>query len=635
MTTHSRKVNPDERIDLIADYETYYDKDYSLRKLSPAEYILDPRFQIHGAGVTVGDLPITWVDGHALPEFFASVPWERTRFITHNALFDACILAWRFNVKPAQYCCTMSMAAARLRHITGKVSLDAVAQHLGEPPKLHTVQKLQGKTTEMIRADAALYGEMVEYGIDDTFKCRRIYNWMLRENAFPEAQLRIIDMIVRMAVEPQFIGNTQLLWEHLQQVMADKAALVQATGLDGRDSLMSDPKLAELLMALNVSPPVKKSKATGKPIWAFAKTDPEFNELLTNDDPRVQALAAARLGVKTTIEETRTQRFINIANLYWRNQNPQSIPIPLRYSGAHTHRFSGDWQMNAQNLGRQSKLRKALCAPDGRIVAAADSSQVEARGVATLAGQQDLIDQFASGEDVYCIFASIIYGRVITKADAQERQVGKVGILSLGYGASAATLQRMLRVNGIDMHIDGCQSIVDVYRKRAFPKIPQLWWYAQDLIPRMASDRECDAWLGPCHVVFRKIVLPSGLELYYDELRQTSEPETGRVEWVYGEGKRIYGAKLIENVTQAMCFGIIMDAALRIDDATLGHMPLAFQGHDELAYVVPERVGWEVAEFVASEMSRRPAYFPQIPLAAEYGVGKSYGDVVKNRKISY
>ena len=373
MTTHSRKVNPDERIDLIADYETYYDKDYSLRKLSPAEYILDPRFQIHGAGVTVGDLPITWVDGHALPEFFASVPWERTRFITHNALFDACILAWRFNVRPAQYCCTMSMAAARLRHITGKVSLDAIAKHLGEPPKLHTVQKLQGKTTEMIRADAALYNEMVEYGIDDTFKCRRIYNWMLRENAFPEAQLRIIDMIVRMAVEPQFVGNTQLLWEHLQQVMADKAALVQATGLDGRDSLMSDPKLAELLMALNVSPPVKKSKATGKPIWAFAKTDPEFNELLTNDDPRVQALAAARLGVKTTIEETRTQRFINIANLYWRDQTPQSIPIPLRYSGAHTHRFSGDWQMNAQNLGRQSKLRKALCAPDGRIVAAADS----------------------------------------------------------------------------------------------------------------------------------------------------------------------------------------------------------------------------------------------------------------------
>ena len=114
------------------------------------------------------------------------------------------------------------------------------------------------------------------------------------------------------------------------------------------------------------------------------------------------------------------------------------MPVPFKYSGAHTHRFSGDWSINLQNLPRDSELRKALRAPKGKVVVAVDTSQIEARINAMLSGQKDLVDAFREGRDVYCEFATVIYGRQITKADKVERFVGKTAVLSLGYGSGAA-----------------------------------------------------------------------------------------------------------------------------------------------------------------------------------------------------
>jgi hypothetical protein len=196
-----------------------------------------------------------------------------------------------------------------------------------------------------------------------------------------------------------------------------------------RDQLMSNKQLAKVLEGFGVVAPMKISPANGKQTYAFSKTDEEFKALLEHDNVTVQAIVAARLGVKSTIEETRTERFIGIAKR-------GSMPVPLRYYAAHTGRWGGDDKLNLQNLPRKSPLKYSIIAPDGYVVLDSDSSQIEARTLAWLAGQNDLVEAFDKGEDVYCIMASAIYGRQITKADERERFVGKTTILGcIGAGS--------------------------------------------------------------------------------------------------------------------------------------------------------------------------------------------------------
>ena len=172
---------------------------------------------------------------------------------------------------------------------------------------------------------------------------------------------------------------------------------------------------------------MKVSPTTGKAALALAKNDEGFKALAEHEDERVQALVAARLGTKSTLEETRTERFINIAKR-------GSLPVPLRYYAAHTGRWGGDDKLNLQNIPRKSPLKSAIVAPDGYVIVDADSSQIEARIVAWLAGQNDLVRAFEDGEDVYKIMASKIYRKPIGEITDQERFVGKTTILGAGYG---------------------------------------------------------------------------------------------------------------------------------------------------------------------------------------------------------
>ena len=153
-----------------------------------------------------------------------------------------------------------------------------------------------------------------------------------------------------------------------------------------------------------------------------------FIALTEHEDPFIQQLCAVRLGTKSTIEESRIERFIHVGA-----RNRGKLPIPLKYYGAHTGRWAGSDKVNFQNLPSRDKKKKALknavVAPDEHVVINCDSSQIEARMLAWLAGQGDVVQQFAKGEDVYSIFASKIYGRDISKKDPIERFVGKTCIL--------------------------------------------------------------------------------------------------------------------------------------------------------------------------------------------------------------
>ena len=640
---------------VFLDYETFYSREFSLRKMTPVEYVLDHRFECIGCGIKEGKGEPYWLDGDQLPAFFASLDPRDTILVSHNALFDQCITAWRYNFVPLLMVDTLGVSRALLGHELKSLSLSKVAEHLGLGVKGGTIHKVEGMTGADIKA-SGLYDEYVDYCLNDVTLCAGIYEKLVTSRRFPVPELVVMDMVLRCAIQPQLRLDTHALAKHLATVQAQKEALLSQIGNIDKSELMSNDKFAELLREIGVEPPTKTSMATGKETYAFAKTDPEFIALEEHENPVVQALVAARLGFKSTLEETRTQRFLTIANLGWpeapktplplkysgnqvhhntpTSQTKALMPMPLRYSGAHTHRLSGDWNLNVQNMPRGGALRSALIAPPGHLVLAADASQIEARVVAWLCNQEDLVEEFAQGVDVYSSFASKVFKKPIDKKNnPTERFIGKTAILGLGYGLGWQKFQRTIKLQSkaqtgkqIDLTDDEAKEIVTTYRD-AYSNIKSVWQSLNKQINVLAAkdDDEIEHFQFKSVVIKPgKILLPSGLHLSYHDLH---EEEDG---WVYtfgGKPKRLYGGALLENITQALARIIVMDAARRLRPKLAMHgVQLALQVHDELVYVVPQDLGAVCKALVLDEMCARPTWAKSLPLAAEADLGRSYGD---------
>jgi DNA polymerase len=423
-----------------------------------------------------------------------------------------------------------------------------------------------------------------------------------------------------MFTEPALELNKGILLSHLDNVQAKKAALMEAVVAD-KDALMSNPKLAELLKTLGVAPPIKVSAKTGKEAYAFAKSDEGFKALLEHADPRVQAVVAARLGVKSTLEETRTERFINIAD-----RGP--LPVPLRYYAAHTGRWGGDDKVNLQNLPRKSPLKKSMLAPEGHVFIDCDSSQIEARTLAWLAGQEDLVGAFDKGEDVYKIMASSIYEVPIDKVTDDQRFVGKTTILGCGYGMGSSKFQAQLKTFGVELDSKTCAHIVYKYRDQ-FSQIPLLWAQGDKALGALINTQT--APLGEHEALLVDMFgvrLPNGMYLRYDNLRKERDQKSGRDQFVYDVKKGratlptyIYGGKLIENVCQALARIIIGEQMLMVARKHRVVMTV----HDAVGAVAPIEKADEARAFVEACMRIRPKWATALPLNCESKIGASYG----------
>lgn len=617
---------------IVIDYESYYDSDYSLRKMSPVEYILDPRFEIIGCAVKEGDGKSFWLEEKELKSYFARLP-SRVAVVSHNALFDACISAWRLDYVPHLMIDTLGMARAMLSHKLRSLSLSAVATELGVGVKGDTVHKVMGMGLAAIKA-AGIYTEYAEYSCNDADLCWAIYRKMIGRG-FPVQELAVMDTVLRCAVQPKFVLDQTLLAEHLHATKVMKQSLLDRCGLASRDDLMSNDKFAEALRRLGVEPPTKISLTTGKEAFAFAKTDPAFLELEEHEVPEVQALVSARLGVKSTIEETRTERLIRIGRLTWGGKQQELLPMPLRYSGAHTHRLSGDWSMNMQNLPARgnNRIRSAIKAPPGHSVLAVDASQIEARIAAWFCGQTSMVEAFARKEDIYSLFASAVFGRPVNKKDnPTERFIGKTAILGLQYGLGWEKFQKTVALQSkaqvgqeVLLSDEEAAKVVKTYRD-TYPAIPSMWKTLNTLIQRMAANPALSDPLGPVTFEYQRIRLPSDLHLSYYDLENK---ESGWWFTFAGKPKYVYGGKLLENIIQALARICVMDASVRVRKrlATItSDVWLNLQVHDELVYVVPDDLLKIVDAVVMEEMCRRPAWGQDIPLDAEAGSGPSYGD---------
>ena len=527
---------------ITLDFESFYDQNYSLSKLTTEEYVRDPRFEIIGVGIAVGEeKPKFFTGSHAaLRTKLLEYEMHNCAVLAHHSSFDMAILNWILDIRPKLILDSLSMARGLHGTNVGN-SLAKLGERYDVGVKGHEVNDAKGKRLkDFTRDEMRAYGRYCKNDVTMTYK---LFKCMA--DRYTRDELKIIDQTVRMFTEPVFRVDRPLLEKHVIEVRAKKEKLLTDSGVTKKE-LMSNEKFAELLRGYNIEPPMKVSKTTGLDAYAFAKTDDGFKELLEHDDIRVQILAAARVGNKSTLEETRTQRLIDIGKR-------GLLPVPLLYCGAHTTRWSGTQKINFQNLPSRGKgvntIKRAVLAPLGYVIIESDSSSIEARVLAWFAGQQDLVEDFTQKRDVYKKMASHIYGIDPEEVDKPQRDVGKETILGCGFQMGGNRFQAQLKMRDIFMELEKAEHTVKVYRE-TYSKIPELWEDMGEALVAIMKGQTYKLMNDCVKIVKGGMQLPSGLVIRYDDLRYEKNPDTGRREMVYTQGRKrtkIYSGKATEN----------------------------------------------------------------------------------------
>lgn len=666
---------------LTLDLETYYDSKYSLSRLTIAEYVHDPRFHVHG-------LAIRWPDGRT--EFRADVPaalkelqtafgtrLERVTTVFHNAYFDMYVLRHRFGITVGYFVDTMLLS----HHVDGRkgeggesASLADVAKRYGLNAKgdLSFLRGIRNPTPRQL-------ADLASYAVNDVNITYQLLNLLPRWITRPEVEIPIMQHAVRLFVERSIVVDTAGIDRLASATEAETAkwfsdALAQLkasrvlsgedadeqAGVDRLKNLVSkDRTFVELLKcALERTGrllPLKQGKHGLIP--ATAKKDPAMQELLHDADPVVAALAHARTGKKSEdqiLAKLNTLRRVTTAT-------GGGLPPYLLYGGASTLRFSGGQRFNIQNLGKSGlglAMRRLLMAREGHVLVIGDLAQIEARVLAWLAGEDELLANFAAGKDIYSEFATEVLNEPVRKATRDDpdevakhlgsrRQIGKFAILGLGFSMGALKCMNQLRADPITASLFNsgvltpliCRDIVKTYRTR-YPRIPQLWGDLEAGF-RAAINGQTSTVKG---IRFEKsdnvvlVWLPSGRALRYPDAKLSNETRTiqylddngEQAEFtpdgpaiIYGSaGTNLYGGKLTENVVQAIARDILVEAILRLESQGL---LVLFHVHDEVVVSVPASESESAKRIVTQVLQTPPAWAVGLPLAAEVTVVERYG----------
>lgn len=656
---------------VIVDFETFYDpaNGYGLKSMTTEEYIRHQWFESIGFSLKVGDAPAVWHTGTFEQQraVLAQIDWTNTAMAGHNNRFDAAILNWRFGFKPKRYLDTMSMARG-LVGLHTSCSLEKLGEFWQLPLKKgHEVVKAAGKRlADFTPTELKDYGS---YCVNDTEMCFQLLN-IMAPLTLP-GEMKLIDWTIRAYVEPKLLLNEQVLRDELAAFLHRRGGLLLKCGVTDIGELRSDDRMAELLGRLGVEPPTKlspkqkNSDGTPKRVWAFSKQDIEFMDLLEDEDEDVVTLVEARLGSKSSIVESRLQRLIGIARR-------GTMPMPMVYAGATpTRRWSGDDNINVQNFPRNkltrnpdntvmldakgdpvidfSPLRRSIMAPPGKKMAAGDLSQIELRVNAWHSGQRDVLDILRLGGDVYSDQATALYGYEVTKKSGKtihqvERFVGKTTELQCGYQCGGPKFLHSLKVaakrDGMvlpDTSAEFGQRVVDGYRAKR-QRIKQFWYTAGAAIEPLAYGMNAE--IGPYPVRDGKIWLPNDSYLYYPDLqyREKDDPNEQGCEWTYQRymkgrmmRRKLYGGKLVENITQAVARLFVGDAITRLETLKYNDgrqvFEVVFSVHDEIVVLYDEHLSDEyVKDALTWALTTNPHWCPDLPLACEVGIGYNYAE---------
>ena len=629
-------INPEDIVTL--DFETYYDSNYTLSKgLNTSEYVRDPRFHAHMVGLRVGGNEAVWYPTAEIATVLNSIDWDTKWLLAHNCAFDGFILSHVYGIKPRGYLDTLSMSRAIFGASVAH-DLDAVSKRLG------FLGKMEGslaKTKGVRNLTPDVESELGEYCAQDVDMCFSVF-WKMAGH-FPRDEFDVVDATIRMFCEPVLELDEMMIHRAIEMETGNKAIAILKTGSSTKE-LNSNPQFAARLQALGVTPPMKISVRTGKPAFAFAKTDAGFRNLLTHADPDVRELAEARLTVKSSIVETRAKRLKEAA------RDGYKIPVLLNYCGAHTTRFSGGNKMNMQNLPRpefddkgvmlpdSGLLRRALLAPPGHNLVVCDAAQIEARLTAWICNQYDLVEGFREQDqwdgtgtkpDVYKEFAAELYGIPVSQVSKEQRFIGKICVLGLGYGMGATRLQITLEQGTMGppvlMSITECYRAVDLYRAKNYA-IKHSWKLMDQILAHMSQIpapgvAPSEVQFGPVAAGYGYVRLPNGLFLHYPGLTWNSS----RQQYMYrgrNHDNHIYGSLLLENIVQALSRVLIANNMVTLHREGVR---LVTMTHDEIVALGGDQENSEaLLARMIDIMSTPPAWCHDLPLNAEGGFARNY-----------
>lgn len=645
-----------KREPLIFDFETYFDKQFSLKKFSYPEYIFDPRFSIHLLGVDDGGKH-SFIIAKDIPRYLKSVKGRDV--IGHNLFFDAAILAWKFNWRASRYIDTLALANHYLGPAkesgSGKNDLDNLAAKLG--------LKLRKKDMSfMVGVKEPTPGDLLrleEYLGTDLSMTRQVAGKLLPHLANPEFELWLIDHTLRMyldkplAVDPKKLASTRTLVQKLRAERIRASKTTEAT-------LASNPQFAaelrKRLTLAHISLPMKRGKKGMIP--ALAKDDPAFLKLAESPILNISNLVRGRLVVRSSANVlarlATMERFIE-----------RGIPVHLVYYGAHTGRWSSAGGFNFLNLTSPDRandpvdriiaaaIRDSIIPGKGEVYVSADAAQIEARVNAWLAGEVSMNEAFAKGQDIYSDFISDVLGERIHKPTGKEpksvqahltlmRGAGKIAVLGLGYNmgvdkffqqmrSKSPALAKLIDAGKIDLKFAG--KVVETFRRK-YKHIANLWGVMDTAFKEVFAGGG-DRTVGPLRFTLIDettvgIHLPSGRIMYYRNLRwekrigsmtyvdfngkRVSRSGQTSYELKYGTGKKVYGGLLVENVVQSMSRDILVIALHR---AELSKYPVVLHVYDSITVRVPKAKAKKALALLEGMLSKAPPWAKGLVLGAE------------------
>ena len=277
----------------------------------------------------------------------------------------------------------------------------------------------------------------------------------------------------------------------------------------------------------------------------------------------------------------------------------------------------------------KSLVRTTLVPAEGKLLAVADYSAVEARVLAWLAGERWALEVFRGDGKVYEATASRMFGVPIEAVGKDLRARGKVATLALGYQGGPRALERM---GALAMGIPAPE----------LPKLVRMWRNANKRIKALWGEAEAAAYKalsgeGPSRICCNRVTvrreprirglaieLPSGRALHYRNARVRSSDGHLAYECC-GKGARpltveTYGGRLVENITQAVARDLLAASLKGLD----GLWPVVAHVHDEVVCEVPEHRAKAALEAIEATMCQGASWSEGLPLAADGYVCESY-----------
>lgn len=593
---------------LCLDFESFFSTDYSLKKLSTIEYINDPRFEFTGLGVGDEIWDGRFYEPDEIEDCLNQIDWSNIIVIVQNARFDITILQEKFGIIPPYILDIKDLAShydARMSHKLADLAKTFRLKHKGDTNQFKGLH-YDTMTSEQRKA-------LQEYTINDVDIEMQLFKILLPKLSNPVTEVQLMRHTLDLWLHKRLKLDVPMATQLKTNMRTKMAKSIKESGYTLKQ--LRSKKFVGYLQAVlpdGETVPMKANKK-GQPIPALAKDDEACQQLLVHPKQEVRDLISARLGAKSWPTHIKRMSTMLVQN----EVNGGLLRVPINYYGGHTGRWSGAEGYNLQNMGGRGRsgsgndpligqVRNTLMALPGYMLGIGDSAQIEARILAWLAGQQDLLDDFISGRSPYCSLATELFGHEVHKVTDEEKQTpegqkmaieygfGKDGILGAGYGMGATkfynnclknpSLRPLFDLGQYDF--DFIQRLITTYRTK-YSKIPEYWNRVEIAFKQCIKFPHLKPKVG--QVTFEskgtevRVTLPSSRILYYRHCRIKDNT-------IRHHGGTLWGGSITENIDQSIARDLL---GYWILECEKNGLPVVLSVHDEVVTMLSKRPGLE------------------------------------------